>query len=106
MIGVRELPVHGVGAGGMAGSHCKRGEGWESLFRRVSGNSRLLHSLRHDSIPLSPLWRNLWGLLIPPGGAGFGVLKAKQNGTEAILMKSTNAKLPGALRFRLFPGAC
>lgn len=93
--GQEEWPSHAV-RGARAGRACSGG------FLET----RLLHSLRHDSIPLSPLWRNLWGLLIPPGGAGFGVLKAKQNGTEAVLRKSTDAKLPGALRFRLFPVAC
>ena len=39
-------------------------------------------------------------LAIPPGEAGFRVLKAKQNATEAVLTKATNAKLLGALRFR------
>lgn len=52
-------------------SHIITGRGGESLLRPFFGNCDPLHLLRHDSIPLSPLWENLPGLLIPSGEARF-----------------------------------
>lgn len=62
-------------------SHIVRGARWVGkLVMAIFGKCKLLAFLRHN-IPVIPLWKNLQGLLSPPGEGDFNVLKAKPHGT-------------------------